>query len=317
MWANSSLSQGETARHSMVVDFDYQRGFAMKKKKIAVIGGDRRQVVLAQYLQKNGADVYTYGLLVKPDSAITVCDDLRCALREAAAVVLPLPAFTPELTLKTDGERKITLTEICDTLDEGTVLLGGMLRETVREELSKREISFLDYYEGEDLQRLNAITTAEGALEVAISHSERTIAGSRALVIGYGRIGKVLARYLAALGARVTVAARRETHFEMIRMSGFTPVATGALLGSAAEADLIFNTVPAPVLGEEELRRIRKNTLIVELASAPYGVDLKAAEELGKRALLAASLPGKLFPCTAGETIGIIILELLRKRGVL
>ena len=289
----------------------------MEKKKIAVIGGDRRQVVLAQHLQKNGADVYTYGLLVKPDSALTVCDDLGCALREASAVILPLPAFTPEALLKTDGERKITLKEICDTLSEGTLLFGGMLREEVRRELERREIPFVDYYEGEDLQKLNAITTAEGALEVTISHSERTIAGSHALVIGYGRIGKVLARYLAALGADVTVTARRATQLEMIRMSGFTAVPTAELQESAERADFIFNTVPAPVLDREKLRGVSDSALVVELASAPYGVDLEAAEKLGKRALLAASLPGKLFPRTAGETIGIVVLELLRKRGVL
>ena len=288
-----------------------------KKNKIAVLGGDRRQISLARYLKRNGADVYTYGLMVKPDSTLQVCDDLACAVKGAAAVILPLPALDASLVLKTDGEKKITLSDICDCASPDTLFLGGMWKPAAKEELARRALAWVDYYEGEELQKINAIPTAEGALAVAISERERTIAGSRSLVIGYGRIGKVLARYLAVLGSKVTVAARRKPHFEMIRMSGYTPALTGNLNAELAEADLIFNTVPVPLLGKTELARVKEKAVLIELASAPYGIDFDAAEALGKKAVLAASLPGRMFPETAGETLGLMILDLLQKRGVL
>lgn len=61
----------------------------------------------------------------------------------------------------------------------------------------------------EELAVLNTIATAEGAIEIAIANTNKILHGSNVLVLGFGRIGKVLARKLAGLSTKVTCAARK------------------------------------------------------------------------------------------------------------
>ena len=127
-----------------------------------------------------------------------------------------------------------------------------------------------------------------------------TIHNARCLVIGYGRLGKVLARQLRGLGGKVSVAARSYSD---------------QLSGWLCAYDLIVNTVPAPVLGREELDDLKPGCLVIDLASKPGGVDFKAASELGVRAIWALSLPGKVAPVTAGLAIRDTVYNILRERG--
>lgn len=289
----------------------------LQNKKIAVIGGDLRQQALAQFLAEKGAEIYTYGFAAKLDSAVVPCGSMERATAGADLVLLPLPAFSEEGFLKTNGERRITLYDIITASGKDSLLLGGMLREDARKLLAKQGRVYVDYYESEELQQLNAIPTAEGAIALAMQARPRTIAGSRCLVIGFGRIGRVLSRDLAALGAHVTASARNPAHISMIEQSGFASCSTGDLSAALARADIIFNTVPAEVISDRQLSGISPKAVLIELASAPYGFSFAKAAELGLHTVLGASLPGKVAPETAGEAIGKVILSILTKRGVL
>ncbi len=136
-------------------------------------------------------------------------------------------------------------------------------------------------------------------MALAVEHSPGALGGSRCLVAGFGRIGKALCLALRGLGAQVDCAARKPWDLAAIRALGCTPRTYGGLAGPY---DVIFNTVPAPVIGEELLSRQGPDTLLLELASAPGGIDRAAAE---KRGLFPAGLPlsaGALFPQGLGRT---------------
>ena len=145
--------------------------------------------------------------------------------------------------------------------------------------------------------------TAEGAIQIAMERLPITIQGCRALVVGWGRIGKILARKLALLGADVTVSARRGHDLAMIAALGMRADSTGRFCRGLSQYDLIVNTVPARVLGRELLASTRPDCLIVDLASKPGGVDFDAAAELGRETVQALSLPGRVAPVSAGRLL--------------
>lgn len=145
--------------------------------------------------------------------------------------------------------------------------------------------------------------------------TERTIHGSKCLVVGYGRIGRLLASRLRALGAEVTVSARRYSDLAWITAGGYSCLRTGALAGTLGQFDLIFNTVPALIFDAERLRELKEDCVLLDLASQPGGVDFAAAKELGRRALAAPGLPGKVAPQSAAAAIRDSIYHILEERG--
>ena len=171
-----------------------------------------------------------------------------------------------------------------------------------------------DFLRREDFLILNAIPTVEGALEIAISETPVTLHGSHALVIGYGRIGKLLCSRLAALGASVTSAARNNDDFSWIEAFGYRSVNTLKLDGTLHTYDVIFNTVPCLVLTPARLRELKPACAIIDLASAPGGTDFKAAERLGLRCRWALSLPGQCAPESAARTMRLILERILVER---
>jgi len=142
-----------------------------------------------------------------------------------------------------------------------------------------------------------------------------TIHGARVLVIGYGRVGRLTAHRFAALGAKVSVAARRFEQLAWVQAMGYGAEQVGQLAGWLCSYDLIVNTVPARVLGQAELSDIKPECLVIDLASKPGGVDLEAASRLNRRVVWALSLPGKVAPVTAGASIRDTIYNILQELG--
>ena len=151
--------------------------------------------------------------------------------------------------------------------------------------------------------RRNAQLTAEGAICRAMQRMERALLGSTCLVTGYGRIGQELAARLVAMGAFVIVCARSEIKMRAAHALGAHPVPFGQMGSAAFTADVIFNTVPAQIMGEEVLGMIRRETLVIELASAPYGVDMAAARQLGVRVEVEGGVRGRYAPMEAGAAL--------------
>ena len=170
----------------------------------------------------------------------------------------------------------------------------------------------LDPWRDEAFLRTNAALTAEGALCRAMQRMERALLGSTCLITGYGRIGQALCARLCAMGAFVIVCARNEGQMQAAHAAGAHPVPLAELPGAAPAADLIVNTVPVRVLGEEALRAVRPDALLLELASPPYGEDLSAARALGVRVEVEGGVPGRYAPLDAGAALFEAALRMVK-----
>jgi dipicolinate synthase subunit A len=119
----------------------------------------------------------------------------------------------------------------------------------------------------------NTIPTAEGAIQIAMEELPITLHRSKALVIGFGRIGKILAHRLSGLGMRVSVSARRYADLAWIEAYGYGVEHTEELDGWLCGYDLVINTVPAQVLTEHRLKELKEGCVVIDLASKPGGAD--------------------------------------------
>lgn len=269
---------------------------------ITVMGEDRRQTWMAKALAEAGCRVAAYGV---PD-----WEDGSAALAEAAAasriLALPMPAADKGGLLRLAGGRSMPLEDLWPLLPAGVRVFGGRLPEDI-----PPEIHAVDYGKSESVAILNAVPTAEGAIQKAMELLPVTLWQSRCLVIGFGRIGKLLAQRLQGLGASVTVAARKPADHALAAAMGFACDQTGVYIHGLGDYDCIFNTVPVLVLPESQLRRTRPDCLLIDLASQPGGLDFAACARLPRQAVHALSLPGQVAPATAGRILSDFILEQL------
>ena len=159
-----------------------------------------------------------------------------------------------------------------------------------------------------------ALPTAEGAVQLAMEELSVTLHGARVLILGFGRVGKLTAHRMAALGARVLVAARDCGELAWAAAYGYEGVRLDTLDHELGGCRLIVNTVPAPVLGEERLQWADPAAFLLDLASAPGGIDRDAARRRGLRAVHAPGLPGRTAPETAAAAIRDAVRNILRER---
>ena len=162
----------------------------------------------------------------------------------------------------------------------------------------------------------NAIPTAEGAIQIAMEELPVTLHEVRTLVVGFGRLGRALVPRLRGLGARVWVCARRYEQQAAAEGMGAGVEGMDRLPDWLCGYDLVINTVPAPVLGVEELSALKEGALVIDLASRPGGVDMQAAAALGVRVVWALSLPGKVAPVTSGRYIKDTIYHVMEELEV-
>lgn len=279
---------------------------------ISVIGGDLRQLTLARLLKTDGYRVRVFGFDNEPEEL----SEPGFSLPESDIIILPVPASH-------DGTH--VNAPYCENpilIDRGTFLgakliLGGGITPALSEKFDSIGIKYIDYLKRDEMMIKNAIPTAEGALEIALSEMPITLFGSRCLVVGFGRIGKVLSNMLKNLGAEVSVSARKVADLAWISALGATPIQNGSLKDEISGFDVIFNTVPAMLLDKTVLTGTRPDALIIDLASKPGGVDFSTAKDLGLKVIWALGLPGKCAPITSGKIIKDTVLNILKETEVL
>lgn len=280
---------------------------------IWVVGGDQRQAALAGLLAEDGHTVHTFAL--DRAEGLTCETSLEEADR-ADCVVLPLPAMGERGHLNAPlSEEEYSLTWVLDFLQPGQLVCAGMVNRELAAAAEQRRLRLEDYFAREELAVANAVPTAEGAIQIALEELPITLHGARALVIGYGRLGKALAQRLDGLGARVTVAARSWEALAWAQSRGLATEHAGQLTPWLCSYDLVVNTAPARLLGREQLAALRPGALVIDLASKPGGVDFEAAVQLGVKAVWALSLPGKVAPVSAGGYMKTAIYHIMDELG--
>ncbi|MEA4824781.1 MAG: dipicolinate synthase subunit DpsA [Clostridiaceae bacterium] len=293
--------------------------------RIAILGGDRRFSYLAGMLARDGCEVrVACAIAGDPAPSVIACDTPRDALEEARAVVLPLPILGADGRLNTpgvpDSRNRPDAYALLAQMPKDCVVSGGLAPSDYGLCAARHGLRLVDYYAREEFAVANCVPTAEGAIETAMRELPVTLHGSDLLVIGWGRVGKALATRLAALGAHVTVSARKPGDLAGIISCGLTPAKTPELLrdetGILSRAAVIFNTVPWPVLGWEELVAMRPDCVYIELASAPGGLDVEAAACAQLRVIRAPGLPGLVAPVSAAAILRDTLYNIWREQGV-
>lgn len=288
----------------------------MKKSDIrtfGIVGGDKRQLFLARAISDSCCDVLLGGFDKLAGAQELTLADVKTAIFESDAVIFPLPSVRTDRSINTPfSDRKVIL----DT-EETAELMRKPVFVSMRDRFIKaypelKDAHIFDYAAKEEFAILNALPTAEGALECAMSNFEGTISGSKCLIVGFGRIGKLLAKILSSLNADVTVCARKESDFAYITAFGYKSRDTRKLK-SVRGYDIVFNTVPSMIFDKGLLMNTDRNTLIIDLASAPGGVDFESAHRYRLDAVRALSLPGKCAPKTAGEIIKTTIFNIIKE----
>ena len=279
----------------------------MGRKNIWLVGGDDRQAVLAGLLADDGHSVHVYGMEKR-----LRCEPSLEGIGEADCVILPLPALNGSGVLNTPlSKGEVTAGEVLVRLKPGQMVLAGKVNTWLKAVAESRDLNLMDYFAREDLALLNAIPTAEGAIRIAMETMPVTIHGSRILVLGYGRLGQALAPRLQALGAEVSVVVRRREQRALATMCGLKTEGFDGMKEWIHSFDLVINTVPAQVLGVEELAAIKESAAVIDLASLPGGVDDESAAALHVKVIHALALPGKEAPLTAARYLRDTVYHLI------
>ena len=278
-----------------------------RKLQFCLAGGDRRQLYLASQLAADGHTVYTAAL---SDSA-----DLS-ALGWGNCVVLPMPPEDSAGMLHAPMlPEKVSIREVLAALRPEQYIFAGKVPPALHRQAAELGLTIHDYLLQEELAVANAVPTAEGAVQLAMETLPTTIHRCPVLVVGFGKVGQCVADRFLALGAKVTVSARRPGQLALAESMGCTPLPLYRLGRDEQHWDLVINTVPSPILGQAQLAGAGRPVLL-ELASPPGGFDTEWVAASGLRHIPAPGLPGKVAPAAAARAIRTTLYAMLEELGV-
>ncbi len=274
--------------------------------KYLIAGGDERMVFAAEALAKdNGVSA-----LFMEKAALPECIHKLSAPENADCVILPLPAEAGKAGhLNAPFSDSGTIAEeLLNSLPENTLVCGGKLSGRLRLAAQKKKLRLVDYMTRPELVTGNAAVTAEAAVALLMQRTDYALSGRSALVIGYGRIGRILSDKLVSLGLKTHVMSRSAESRAMAEALGCRSLSPRDALPTL---DIVVNTAPASVL--QTLDGLRPPCLLLELASAPGGLDYAEAQRLGLRYFAAPGLPGKYAPRTAGTLIAEAVTNIVKE----
>lgn len=280
-----------------------------------VIGGDLRIVKLVNMLADKNV-IYTYGLEkskeVKSKENVIKCNKIdKEVIQKNDLIIGPTPFSKDGINIYAPySENEININDILQKCNKKH-LIAGSIKENVHKIADKNNIQVIDLIKNEKLAILNSISTAEGAIEVAMRETNFIIHGSNILILGFGRIGKVLAKKLQGLSANVTCAARKKEDLAWIKAYGYNPININEIGRELEQFDIIFNTVPHLILTKEKIKYLNKKCVLIELASRPGGIDRKEAGNYKIKVVEALALPGKVAPTTTAEFMKEAIYDLI------
>lgn len=272
--------------------------------KISIIGGDLRIVKLAEMLVEEGAEVFTYALEnADMQEEVNKCNTIEETIKKSDTVLGPIPFSSNNKLINSPfSDEKIEVEKLLKMLS-GKTLIAGSIKSDVLDMAKENNVKIIDILKREELSVLNAISTAEGTIKIAIEETPKNLHGSNILIMGFGRIGKVLANMLKGIGAKVACEARKTSDLAWIKAYGYEPIPIANLKENLHRFDIIINTIPYIILDKDNLENVKRDALVIDVASNPGGVDREAIKEQKIKFIWALSLPGKVAPVTSAEFI--------------
>ena len=293
----------------------------------SVLGGDARQVFLAEMLAESGRSLCHYALASQPNNCSSVSEHVSIvreapSLEEACihsgSVICPFP-FTKngaDVSVENSINRFTIQTLLhllriqvlhksrCAVLGFGKCgqsLFAGGIPPSFKKEAAENNVAVFDYADDISLPVYNSISTAEGAICEAILHSPFNLHKSRCAVLGFGKCGHSIVYRLKGLSANVSVFTDNAEESARASVIADKSFPLKSLSDHAGDFRFIFNTVPAQFINEETLKNVDLSALIIDIASSPGGVDYDAAQRLGISALHCLGLPGKYAPASSAR----------------
>jgi len=261
-------------------------------RKWVIAGGDGRMLALAKLLQREGHEVRTLGLTANEKTEI----------RDADVALLPYPFSVKNGQIPCLTGEKLDPEEVLQKVGKNALIIAERGMEPYG--------SFTRYTDAPDLERRNAEISAEAAVYEVMERSDKALMDLRVLVTGYGLFAKSLSQKLRVLGAEVWIAARRIEVRRQAQEDGMQAVSVHEMGSVLGRVDMVLNTVPAQIITEAELRCLRANTWLLELASAPYGFDRDVAQALGLKSALLPGLPARYAPESAALALRDAVISL-------
>lgn len=277
----------------------------MKNESVIIIGGDKRQEYIYNVLSADGYNCYIEN---------RTTDYIEEKLSECRYVILPLPVSKDNKHIYCKNiDFILSFEDLCNMLTDRHKVFAGGLNKHQLYLLDEKEIKYYDYSDSEEFLVYNAFLTAQGALKLLLDNTDKSLTRNKALITGYGRIGKALANLLSKLNVSVTVCVRSNGQFNLAECMGFDAMKFDDLKRNLYDVDYVFNTVPQCVFNEEHIANMKSDAIYFELASAPYGVDRAIFDSRHARFVDGGALPGRYTPCSAGEIIAKIIDTTIRR----
>lgn len=283
---------------------------------ISIVGGDSRITHLAKMYAEEGRTVFAYGQNKKELTSfnnIKFCSSIQDAVQNSDIIISSIPFSKDGINVFSPfSENSIKMDELANELNNKK-FFAGSIPDSFYEKTIKNNVEIFDLMKQEDLTILNTIATAEGAISDIILNTSYNIHGSKILILGFGRVSKVLAQKLKNLNADVTCAARKDEDFAWMQALGFKILNINKLDSNLKEFDVIINTVPQIILDENKLNFVKKDAFILDLASKPGGVDQKTCEQLHLNFKWSLAIPGKVAPTTSAIYIKNTIDKIIKK----
>lgn len=282
--------------------------------QIAIIGGDERTIALMKRLvELKRRKIFAVGfnnVENLPDEIQTVAIE-EIPVQTIDYIILPVQGMNDEKQVYAKLENKwIQLQDgFFNQLNKTTKILTGIATKALNEIKRDFSLEVIPILTRDDLAIRNSIPTAEGALLIALQNTTYTIHNSKVLITGYGRIGQTIARVFDALRAKVYIYTKEKSDAARAESNGLQSLSNEEFKWQISSMNIVLNTVPDLIIDDDLLKRMNKQTLIIELSSYPGGVDVDNAINRGFEAIVAGGLPGKVAPVTAGTALAEVISE--------
>jgi len=281
-----------------------------KSDRILILGGDERLAELAKLLGNKGYTISTYGHENLREKNIMEYETLEEAINENKIIIGPVP-FNNGQKINMKLSNKIArVDDFIRFVKSDKIIYLGYPEQYFIDLAESKGIKYQDYNRDENYQIINAEITAEGAISIILNERNITIHDSRILLLGYGRIGKILSNYLKVFNDSLYVAVRKNIDLVWIEMNGCKGIRLDNIDSIIKDIDIVINTIPAKVISNSSIDKMDKDSLIVDLASKPGGLDHDYARKKGIKTIHAFGLPGKTAPISAAKAILNTILVL-------
>lgn len=293
----------------------------MKKNKLSFIGGDLITAYLINMFLEEGNKIITYAFdsaedLINADDkkkSKIFAKSIEEAINFSDNIIFAMPFQNDsEKVISTFSLEQIEFKEIIPLLKNKNIFAGNLSEETINV-LEKQNTTINNLNENNEIKISNALITAEAAIGIIAADSNKTINGMKILVLGFGRLGKMVAKSFSSLNAKVTVEARKDADLAWINAYGYNALNLENLTENIHKYDIIINTVPFMLLDKERIEKLKKDVFVLDLADE-RGIDTKEARKRNIKNLWALSLPAKNAPYSYAESIKNVMETILERK---